>query len=293
MASCRLAPRWIGGSVARAAWSQGSHAHLWWFFAAMVLVVSPWSAIPSGSRADLARLVAGVVLAGALAASPLMFRCYPSRRGLESRLGFRVPFDGPIAVAWGGGTPDVNYHVVAPDQRWAYDLVVTREGATHRGDGTTLGDYFVFGRDVLAPCAGTVHAVSDGAPDMPPGKLGGRPAGGNQIVLHVAANEYLFLCHLSAGSIQVRLGEAVTEGQVVARIGNSGNTSEPHLHVHLQDTPRDNDGDGIPMPFSWYRSGDRLVERGIPTGGFDGGRTAGEIVEHVGPSATAGGLDDP
>ena len=54
---------------------------------------------------------------------------------------FRLPLDGPVTVAWGGADTDVNYHAVMPDQRWAYDLLVTREGRTHRGDGTRLDDY--------------------------------------------------------------------------------------------------------------------------------------------------------
>ncbi len=177
----------------------------------------------------------------------------------------------------------MNYHVASPGQRWAYDLLVTRDRASHRGDGRRCEDYYIYDRPVRAPAGGTVRAIADGDPDMPIGQLGGgHDPGGNQIVLDVAPGEFLFLCHLKPGSIQVAPGEAVVEGQELARVGNSGNTSEPHLHVHLQDSPNLLIGEGIPLEFSDYRSGNRLVRRGMPRGGFDGGKLVGEVVEHVG-----------
>ena len=104
------------------------------------------------------------------------------------------------------------------------------------------------GTVILAPADGTVRSVVDGHPNMPPGELGGRPAGGNQIALEVAPREFLFLCHLQPGSITVQPGDQVAAGQVLGRVGNSGNTSEPHLHIHLQDSPNGDEGEGIPNP---------------------------------------------
>ena len=65
-------------------------------------------------------------------------------------------------------------------------------------------------------------------------------------------------------------------GRVLGRIGNSGHTTEPHLHIHLQDSPNDDEGEGIPLYFHHYRLGDRLIDRGMPTGGFDP-----QVVEHA------------
>src|SRR5262249_15220828 len=154
---------------------------------------------------------------------------YPSSHdGRPSRVAFRLPVDGPVTVGWGGATPSVNYHVVAPDQRWAYDLLVTRGGSTHKGDGGLLTDYHAYGRPGLAPARGTVVEAFDGDPDMPPQTLGGgTTASGNHVAIQVAPGEFVWLCHLLPGSVRVKKGDRVEPGQPVGRVGNSGNTSEP------------------------------------------------------------------
>jgi hypothetical protein len=227
----------------------------------------------------------GVGLLVMLAALPMVPLAYPSSHDdRPSLVDFRLPFDGPITVGWGGGTPEVNYHVVAPDQRWAYDLLVSRDGRTFKGEGTDLFDYHCYDMPIRSPADGVVIVASDGDPDMTPGELGGgSTAFGNHIIMKVAEGEFLFLAHLKPGSVAVRQGDIVKAGQVVGRVGNSGNTSEPHLHIHLQDTPEKHLGEGIPMPFSRYRIvGGGRVERGIPTGGFRDGKLAGQVIEHDG-----------
>jgi murein DD-endopeptidase MepM/ murein hydrolase activator NlpD len=269
------------GKAGLVCWLFGSDRLLWLGVAGMLAVFAfGWSVTHrpfwTGSR------LAGFALLGMLALSPLVFRVYPSSHDKSpSRVRFRVPLDGPVTVGWGGATPDVNYHVVAPDQRWAYDLLVTNDGKTHTGDGTKLEDYYCYGMSVVAPADGVVRAVHKDAPDMPVGHLGGTPAGGNQVVLDLAPGQFLFLCHLKPGSIAVKPGDSVVKGQVIGQVGNSGNTSEPHLHVHLQDTPELHFGEAIPLYFHNYRVGGKLVERGIPTGGFRDGKLSGEVIEHI------------
>jgi serine/threonine protein kinase len=131
-------------------------------------------------------------------------------------------------------------------------------------------------REEDPPRPSTRLSESNGHANMPPGESGGRPAGGNQIVIEVAPREFLFLCHLQPGSITVQPGDRVATGQVLGRIGNSGNTSEPHLHIHLQDSPTDDEGDGIPLYFHQYRLDGKIIERGMPTGGFQP-----QVVEHA------------
>jgi hypothetical protein len=151
-------------------------------------------------------------------------------------------------------------------------------------DGTELTDYYCYALPVLAPATGVVHATYTDARDMPIGILGGMPPGGNQIIIKVAEKQFLFLCHLQPGSIDVQPGDKVEEGQVIARIGNSGNTSEPHLHIHLQDTPDLFLGEGIPLYFRQYRVGSTVVQRGVPSGGVRRGQWIGQVIEHVGSS---------
>lgn len=207
------------------------------------------------------------------------YTTYPSSRdGRPSEVRFRLPLDGPVTVRWGGPTRDVNYHVFAPPERWAYDLVISRGERSFQGGGTAVTDYYAYGRPVLAPATGTIRVVSGGAADTPIGETGGwRNSCGNHVVIYVAPGEFLFLCHLKPGSIIVRTGEAVISGQQVGRVGNSGRSTEPHVHVHLQTTPNADFGEGIPLLFHNYRHEGRLVERGMPRGG-----RYPQIVEHAG-----------
>jgi hypothetical protein len=212
------------------------------------------------------------------------YRVYPSSHDKRpSSVRFRLPLDGPVTIGWGGDTPENNYHVSAPDQRWAYDLVVTEDGKTHRDEGLKLEDYYIYGKPALAAAAGIVVST---VTDEPESKLNGtgkvKNAGGNQVVIEVGEKEYLFTCHLQPGSISVEPGQRVTAGQEIGRVGNSGNSSEPHIHIHLQDSPKDHAGEGIPMYFHNYRLRDEVVEKGIPTGGFNReGNVIGQIVEQV------------
>lgn len=222
----------------------------------------------------------------ALALSGSLFVRYPSSfDGKPSRVPFRVPLDGPITVGWGGGTPQQNYHVVAPNQRWAYDLLVTRDGKTHQGDGKHLTDYYIYDMPILSPCDGEVISVFGDDPEMAVGELGGgtMPAG-NHVVLKVGTGEYLWLCHMRPRSSHLKRGDRVKQGEPLGRVGNSGNTSEPHLHIHLQSTPVDGVAEGIPLPFHHYKTADGLlVDRGIPTGGVNPEGTAilGQIIENA------------
>ncbi len=279
-------PRLWPGKVGMLCWYLGGDGFLWGGLAVVLLVCalirSAWRR-PFWSRWR----VWGHAMIVALVLAPLTYRVYPSSHaGSPSRVRFRVPMDGPITVGWGGDAPEVNYHVIAPAQRWAYDLLVTVDGSSHRNDGRECADYYIYDRPVLAPADATVRTAVDGDPDMPVGQLGGgsNPAG-NHVVLDIGPGEFLYLCHLKPGSIRVKEGDAVVRGQEIARVGNSGNTSEPHLHIHLQDTPVPDIAEGIPLYFHDYRSGGRLVDRGMPRGGFDGDAIAGEIIEHAADAA--------
>ena len=276
-----LVPHWWPGPIGLACWKIGSDFLLWVIVAAgLLLIALVWSLWrrPMVNRWRI--MGVGAILA--LVAATFMYRVYPSSyNNRPSAVRFRLPLDGPILVGWGGATPDVNYHVIAPEQRWAYDLLVAENGSTHRGDGSRCEDYYCYGLPVLAPADGKVVDVLYDMPDQPVGALGGMPAGGNQIVIEVAPRELLYLCHLQRGSLLVKKGDRVEQGQPLAKVGNSGNTSEPHIHIHLQNTMLDDFGEGIPLYFHNYRTDGKLVERGIPTGGFSRTGPIGQIVEHV------------
>jgi murein DD-endopeptidase MepM/ murein hydrolase activator NlpD len=214
-----------------------------------------------------------------------VYRTFPSEYDASpSEVVMRLPLDGPVTVAWGGPTRRVNYHVRSPAERWAFDLLETVDGESHRGTGESVTDYYAYDRPVRSPADGRVVRVIDGVPDALPDQAEAFRRGGNVIVLEVARDQYLFMVHLKAGSLTVAPGDDVKRGDVLARVGNSGNTSEPHLHVHLQDTPMIARGQGIPFYFADYadeRSG-RIVDRGMPQGGVRRGQYVGDLVRHTG-----------
>lgn len=179
----------------------------------------------------------------------------------------RLPFDGSWYVAWGGRLPRRNYHARARDQRFAYDFLRLVDGASHEGDGAENDDYHCFGSPVLAPAAGRVVRAADSVPENTPGEMNREAIFGNHVVLDHGDGEYSVLAHLRHGSVAVETGDRVERGQPLGECGNSGHSSEPHLHYHLQDSPVPGRGTGLPALFRSYRADGEPVHRGEPTRG--------------------------
>jgi len=233
--------------------------------------------------------VAGLAALAGLAMAPTAYQVYPSSYDARpSQVRFRLPMDGRIKVAWGGDDRETNYHTAVASERWAYDLLVTRDGSTYRGSGLLLEDYYAWDKPVLAPAAGVVQAAADGEPDVPRGERFKGSALGNYVVLAVAPGEFVVIAHLRRGSVGVKKGMRVEAGQEIGRAGNSGNTTEPHVHIHLQDAAPPALAEGIPMFFHGYRVGGTAVERGMPRGGRQARRYTGDEVEQIRNLSTAG-----
>jgi hypothetical protein len=147
------------------------------------------------------------------------------------------PFKEEAFVYWGGENRDINYHMEDLNQQYAYDILMVANGAPYSGDPEKNESYFVFGREIMAPCDARVYKVIDGVQDSPPGEVNLEDLTGNTIILQTAKNEYLFFGHIKFRSIRVKEGDFVKQGQVIAQCGNSGNTTQAHLHLQLQNTP--------------------------------------------------------
>lgn len=170
-------------------------------------------------------------------------------------LGFPLR-DGRFHVGQGGTTAAVNYHVVNRTQRYALDIVkLTPWG--NRASGlrpTDLGEYASYGAAVYTPCAGRVQNVEASMRDnlIIGERDRARPAG-NHILLRCDGTDVdVLMAHLQTGSVRATKGEHIGPGALIGAIGNSGNSTEPHLHIHARrggssDTGRD--GEGVPMAF--------------------------------------------
>jgi murein DD-endopeptidase MepM/ murein hydrolase activator NlpD len=161
-----------------------------------------------------------------------------------------LPFKGRWLVFWGGDTSELNHHHDVPNQRFAFDLLgVGEDGKTKQGDGSRNEDYYAFGREVLAPADGTVVEVIEGVRDNTPGSMNPYSAVGNCVLIQHREDEVSVLAHFKQESIVVKVGDKVKGGQLLGQCGNSGNSSEPHLHYHLQNSPVLQDGLGIKCVF--------------------------------------------
>ena len=169
----------------------------------------------------------------------------------RSRTPMQLPFRGEWYVFWGGDNEKVNYHAAVPGQRRAADIIIKGAGdLSHKDTGRRNEHYFVYGKEILAAAAGTVVTAIDGVPDNEPGSMNPLCAVGNCLIIDQGSKEYAVYGHLKPGSLRVHKGDKVRKGQVLALCGNSGNSSEPHLHFHLQDSAILQDGAGITPYFT-------------------------------------------
>lgn len=138
-------------------------------------------------------------------------------------------------------------------QRFAIDYVkVDTAFKTHSGDPAKNDNYYAEGLDALAVADGIVVVTKDGIPENVPGEnsravpITLETVGGNHVILDIGGGRYAFYAHLRPGSLKVKVGDRVRRGQVVGLVGNSGNSTEPHLHFHISDSPSPLGSEGIP-----------------------------------------------
>jgi hypothetical protein len=179
----------------------------------------------------------------------------------QTKTPLRLPFNGEWTVFWGGRTLAENYHAFTHDQRFAMDVLIVKNGSTHADGGKTLADYYCFGQPVLAPAEGTVAWAQDSLPDNQPGHMDPAHATGNSLVIDHGNGEYSLLAHLQRGSLRFKVGDHVPADALVGRCGNSGNTTEPHLHYHLQNGPKPFEAEGLPVQFTKLVVDGKAVER--------------------------------
>ena len=183
--------------------------------------------------------------------------------------------------------------------RYAYDFIQVdweRKGwpayrvslAQYLLFGIPLDEYYCWGQEVYAPCDGIIVQAEDGYKErtrtkllsdmsnayknahyFDPKKDDIQSVSGNYIIIKCADNVYAGLVHLQTGSIQVSVGQRVKKGEVIGRVGHSGNSFAPHLHFQLMDSSDIATANGLPLAFEQYdifKNGIwKKVNNGIPT----------------------------
>ncbi|WP_257388904.1 M23 family metallopeptidase [Tahibacter caeni] len=202
--------------------------------------------------------------------------------------GYRFPLSGSWYVAASASFHTAHRWAVA--EEFAYDLLrLGADGRTHRGKGQRLADFHAYGRPVLAARGGkVVRAVDDVAEDAgllrragesKPDYLqrvmqnqaallatGKSKAAGSHVVVDHGNGEFSSYAHLVPGSLRVEAGDTVRAGQVLGRLGHSGNSTEPHLHFQVCDGPDPLYCAGLPVQFDDLDVVTGDVERALQAG---------------------------
>lgn len=193
----------------------------------------------------------------AIAAILLIFSCLSAMvlRGYVAPAGaleLAYPLrDATYYVGGGGNSRFINNHQAHEPQKFALDIVrlnaFGNRAAVLAPDA--LEQFAIFEDDVYSPCAGTVIRAVDGLPDLRPPEKDTENLAGNHVVLACEGVEVI-LAHLKQGSVTVTAGMKVNTGDVLGQVGNSGNTSQPHLHIHAErggDPGEILNGEGVPI----------------------------------------------
>jgi hypothetical protein len=150
----------------------------------------------------------------------------------------------------------INGDRIGTPETFAIDWSRVKSDRIYDGDGSQNEQHYAFGADILAVADATVVIVQDGEPEQVPNvrlvPQKSTELAGNLVVLEVEPNVFAAYVHLQPGSITVKVGDKVTVGQQLAHLGNSGNSSGPHLHFGLLDQANLFTGRSLPFVFEQF-----------------------------------------
>jgi hypothetical protein len=197
------------------------------------------------------------------------------------------PLRGPRWLATNGCCDALTSHrgavmaingVQRTPERFAIDwLQFQPDNRLYTGDRSKLESYAYFGVPVYAVADGTVVNLYDKAPEQVPGSpakgITTESIGGNMLVIDIGGGNFAFFAHLQPGSLKVKLGDHVTKGQVIALVGNTGNSDAPHLHFHVMDGKSPLDANGLPYVLTHF-SGQGVADDASLDAAFENGKAA-------------------
>lgn len=179
----------------------------------------------------------------------------PSLECYKSKISYCLPFNERWVAVNGCFSKEYSHSWDIPTQRYAYDFIMLDESnVSYQGDLKDIYNYYCYGKEILAPADGVVVETNNKSKDskiLRQGKFVAKSnhIAGNYIVIKHSENEYSTLAHLKRDSIKVMVGDIVSKGQVIALCGNSGNSTEPHLHFQLHTGQSFYNSAGLPIHF--------------------------------------------
>lgn len=147
-------------------------------------------------------------------------------------------------------------------RRYAIDWKKVKDGASFSGDSRNVQSYLCYGEPVFAVADGRVIKTINNLPDNIPGHgeafhpavpITFETIGGNSVIIDLGNSHFAYYLHLQPGSLRVKVGDRVKKGQLLARIGASGDAREPHLHFEVTTSPTLLLGEGVPYIIDRYR----------------------------------------
>jgi murein DD-endopeptidase MepM/ murein hydrolase activator NlpD len=179
----------------------------------------------------------------------------------------RLPFNGSWMVLQGGRAAYDNAYATSEDNRYTVSFIALKDGIAYDNDGQKNTDYYCYGQPVLSPAGGIILQAVGNASDHQPGRLPEIQSRGNYVVIGHGNTEFSLIPYLKAGSLKVRSGQRVKQGDVIGECGNSGSSFVPHVEYSLQNTR------GFPLPktmpaqFVGYTADGKAVPIGEPLRG--------------------------
>jgi hypothetical protein len=179
---------------------------------------------------------------------------------------------GPFRWHWGNGIGGTHFTAHSyPEHRYSYDLGVFDENGRSFKDPAKLDqndNYYAWGQDVIAMLAGRVMFIADGFEDNFGNVANPESKGANVVVIHNNKMDiFQFYAHFRKGKIVVKVGDSVSAGDKLGVVGNSGGSSEPHLHVGISQRDANGFLRSLPMSFNKIRNGAGRVVSGVPVDG--------------------------
>ncbi len=184
---------------------------------------------------------------------------------------YLLPCFGIWYVEYGGNTKETSHSWNISSQRYAYDLEIRKDNLPYHGDYHKIENYYSYLQDVLCPCDGFVIDVEDSYENTKiynerPVCCDIEDSRGNYITIKHRGGEYSTVCHLEKNSALVKVGQLVTAGEKIGKVGNSGNTQGPHIHFQVQKGANFYHDEGVPITFKkTYCNGKkcRRIEQGM------------------------------
>ena len=144
-------------------------------------------------------------------------------------------------------------------QRFAIDWVQAYpDGKMYKGDPSDNKNYRAYGAEIHAVADGVVTQLGDGIPQNTPGAkslavpITLETVGGNHVIMEIGNGLFAFYAHMQPGSLRVKVGDKVRRGQVLGLLGNTGNSSEPHLHFQICSANSELASEGLPYAFASF-----------------------------------------